>query len=86
MPEVKQWLEEKPELYRRSKVDGLVERLLKAHATGREGWVPVVPEGQAAGHVSWLLLKPQLRHLGLPTLPDVARDLWPEEAAPRGTP
>ena len=26
MPEVKQWLKEKPELYRRSKVDGVVER------------------------------------------------------------
>ena len=41
----------------------------------------VAPE---AGHRSWLLLQPQLPHLGPSTLAGVARDFWPGGMAPRG--
>ena len=53
MPEMKGWIKDQPELYRRSKLDGVIERLVKDTATNRELWLPVVPEGHAAGHVSW---------------------------------
>ena len=53
MEEIRRWLKDQPDLFRRSKVDGLVERYIQDKQTGREYWVPVVPDGHAAGHVSW---------------------------------